>query len=294
MQQFKKIILATDDDQKGRVLRDELAVRLGRSRCWFVTYPKGCKVANEVLVAHGVGALQKMIAEAKPIVPSRLASFSEIPWREDARISYSVGYERFDHHFMFVPPQLIVVTGGHLSATPRDGPDKRTALSAGPQNFSRLSRGMNSSVGMAYTSFSSAHSSLRSSIPNQANGRHDHQVYIEPTTIRGARGQYYRVHYQGAVLIDETWNPELEACRALLARGIVGRLEVWRFMFGKDHPNMVVPDIAKAAQWTVVENEKSGPRFARWKPRPEHLPQNAVSLSAPFPPAGVRSYGKEE
>ena len=56
MQQFKKIILATDDDQKGRVLRDELAVRLGRSRCWFVTYPKGCKVAN---VAGGFDAWQQ-------------------------------------------------------------------------------------------------------------------------------------------------------------------------------------------------------------------------------------------
>jgi twinkle protein len=111
LQRFKRIILATDDDEKGRVLRDELAVRLGRSRCWYVTYPKGCKDANEVLVAHGVDAVQRLIDEAKPIVPSRLVSFSEIPSREDARISYSVGYERFDHHFMFVPPQLIVVTG---------------------------------------------------------------------------------------------------------------------------------------------------------------------------------------
>src|SRR5262245_29994958 len=60
-----------------------------------------------------------------------------------------------------------------------------------------------------------------------------HRIYIEPTTIRGDRGQYYRVHYRGAPLIDETWNPEFEACRALSARGIAGRLEVWRF--GKGH-----------------------------------------------------------
>src|SRR5262249_29312808 len=107
---FKRIILATDNDQKGLVLCDELAVRLGRTRCWYVTYPKGCKDANEVLVAYGVEALQKLIAEAKPIVPDRLVSFSEIPLR-DERICYSVGYEKFDHHFMFVPPMLIVVTG---------------------------------------------------------------------------------------------------------------------------------------------------------------------------------------
>ena len=111
-----------------------------------------------------------------------------------------------------------------------------------------------------------------------------HQIYIAPTSIRGERGQYYRVHYQGAVLIDGTWNPELETCRALLARGIVGRLEVWRF--GKSHADMVVPDIAKAAKWTIEENGKVGPRFMRWKPQPEHLAQNAVSSSVPFPPLG--------
>jgi len=90
-----------------------------------------------------------------------------------------------------------------------------------------------------------------------------HRIHIEPTTIRGDRGQYYRVHYEGAPLIDETWNPELEACRALLARGIVGRLEIWRA--GKPHPDMLVPDIAKAAEWTVEENEEHGPRFVRYR-----------------------------
>lgn len=30
-----------------------------------------------------------------------------------------------------------------------------------------------------------------------------HRIYIEPTTIRGERGQYYRVHYEGALLIEE-------------------------------------------------------------------------------------------
>jgi twinkle protein len=50
LQHFRKIILATDEDHKGRILRDELAIRLGRPRCWFLTYPKGCKDANEVLL----------------------------------------------------------------------------------------------------------------------------------------------------------------------------------------------------------------------------------------------------
>lgn len=110
LQSFGKIILATDDDHKGRVLRDELAIRLGRSRCWWVRYPDGCKDANEVLVAHGPDVLQDMIADAKPIVPNRLVPFSEIPSRADAQ-RYSSGWAEFDQHFMLVPPQLIIVTG---------------------------------------------------------------------------------------------------------------------------------------------------------------------------------------
>jgi twinkle protein len=111
LERFKKIILATDADQKGLVLRDELAVRLGRPRCWYVTYPKGCKDANEVLVAHGIEALQNLIGDGKPIVPNRLVSFSEIPTRADDK-RYPAGWgPTFDQHFMIVPPQLVLVMG---------------------------------------------------------------------------------------------------------------------------------------------------------------------------------------
>jgi hypothetical protein len=73
-----------------------------------------------------------------------------------------------------------------------------------------------------------------------------HRITIEPTSIRGERGQYYRVYFEGAVLIEDTWNPEFEACRALVARGITGRLETWRA--GKSHPGMIVPDIEEGAR----------------------------------------------
>ena len=90
-----------------------------------------------------------------------------------------------------------------------------------------------------------------------------HRIYIEPTTIRGERGQHYRVHYQGAVLIDDAWNPEFEACRALLARGITGRLEVWRP--GGTFPGSIL-DIAKAARLTVEESATVSARIVSWAP----------------------------
>src|SRR5262249_53241879 len=73
--------------------------------------------------------------------------------------------------------------------------------------------------------------------------------------------------------------------RVLSARGIAGRLEVWRF--GKSDPDMSVPDIAKAAEWTVKENETRGPHFVRWQPRPEDLSQNLVSRAPEILPAAV-------
>jgi hypothetical protein len=90
-----------------------------------------------------------------------------------------------------------------------------------------------------------------------------HRIYIGPTTIRAERGQHYRVYYQDAVLIDNTSNPEFEACRALLERGITGRLEVWRH--GGSFPGLIL-DIARAARLTVEESATVSARIVPWVP----------------------------
>jgi hypothetical protein len=82
----------------------------------------------------------------------------------------------------------------------------------------------------------------------------DHDTYrivIEPTGIRGERGQRYQVRFEGEILIEDAANPELEACRALVVRGLAGRLDVWRA--GEPHPSIIIPDIAVAAFRTVKE-----------------------------------------
>lgn len=106
---FSKIIIATDNDERGRVLRGELAIRLGRQRCWFVEYPAGCKDANDVLMLHGADALTDVLADAKPIVPSRLVKFSDIP--TETRKTYVSGWPGLDEHLKLVIPELAVVTG---------------------------------------------------------------------------------------------------------------------------------------------------------------------------------------
>jgi twinkle protein len=65
----KRFVLAGDMDGPGKVLREELARRLGRHRCWLVTWPEGCKDAGDTLRLHGPNAVQDAIeaATAYPI-----------------------------------------------------------------------------------------------------------------------------------------------------------------------------------------------------------------------------------
>lgn len=63
---IKKFFLAGDSDRPGLMLREELARRLGRNRCWIVNWPSDCKDANDVLLKHGPEAVSDAIFAAKP------------------------------------------------------------------------------------------------------------------------------------------------------------------------------------------------------------------------------------
>jgi twinkle protein len=106
---YRRHILATDGDGPGCVLRDELAVRLGREACWFVTYPAGCKDANDVLRKHGREGVLRLIATALPMVPDQLVPFSAIP--RSSGVSLSSGWGALDQHFMICIPEVCVVSG---------------------------------------------------------------------------------------------------------------------------------------------------------------------------------------
>ena len=107
---FERVVLSTDSDTPGLVLRDELAIRIGRTKCWTVKYPANCKDANDVLKALGATELRKVLDKAIPIVPNRLVPFSEIPERA-TREKYSTGWSGLDAHLIITPPELMVITG---------------------------------------------------------------------------------------------------------------------------------------------------------------------------------------
>jgi twinkle protein len=61
-EEIEMIFLATDGDEPGIALRNELARRLGKHRCVYITYPEETKDLNEVLVKYGKDIVMNTIS----------------------------------------------------------------------------------------------------------------------------------------------------------------------------------------------------------------------------------------
>ena len=112
------------------------------------------------------------------------------------------------------------------------------------------------------------------------------RVELEPIGLT-EHGRRYRVTYAGETLVEGRRNPIFDACRALLARGITGRLEVWRW--GKASADMQL-DIERGAGLAICETATVSLRvvpWQPWRPRPDITSQNAVSRQSLQPPAAI-------
>ena len=113
-----KVVLATDTDEPGRLLADELARRIGKYRCWYVDLPADCKDCNDVLVRHGPDALRKIIGQARPWPVAGL--YDALHYSERVRRLYAIGSptgictgisDPVDQLYSVVPGQVSIVTG---------------------------------------------------------------------------------------------------------------------------------------------------------------------------------------
>lgn len=121
LQKVERWIVAVDNDAPGVFLQNELVRRFGAEKCLIVTWPDGCKDANDVLMQHGPITLRERIeaAEAVPII----GVFGAEDFADDFLRMYdegvpnglSTGWEGMDKHWRVQPGQLVVVTGipGH-------------------------------------------------------------------------------------------------------------------------------------------------------------------------------------
>lgn len=112
-----EILIATDSDEAGIALKNELSRRLGRDRCLEVHYPDGCKDFNEVLIRHGQSEVWNCINRAKPFPLQGILRLSDFAFELDNlydngfQPGAKVGYSDFDELINFSTGQLTVVTG---------------------------------------------------------------------------------------------------------------------------------------------------------------------------------------
>jgi len=112
-----KIIIATDADDAGQAMAEEIARRIGKDKVFKIHYPEGCKDANDVLLKHGKDGVDSLITGASPWPVAGL--FDAKHFFEDVDEIYekgvgsgvSTGYKNVDELYSIVEGQLTVVTG---------------------------------------------------------------------------------------------------------------------------------------------------------------------------------------
>lgn len=116
-QNIRKIYLATDNDIPGIRLREELARRLGKGKCWLVKFPDGLKDANDVLVKYGKNALIESVMNAEPYpvegvhyAKDRKDELLEI-YNNGYPNGAKTGWYNFDDKIRFFESTLCVITG---------------------------------------------------------------------------------------------------------------------------------------------------------------------------------------
>lgn len=116
-----KIIIATDNDSAGKTMGKELSRRIGRDRCWTVSWPDDCKDANDILCLYGREGLRDLIDSAKPWPVSGI--YDAVSYIDEVKHMYkhgngtchTTGYEELDEYYKVAQGQLTVVTGNPSS-----------------------------------------------------------------------------------------------------------------------------------------------------------------------------------
>ena len=118
LKHIKKFYLAVDNDEPGRRLKEELARRLGKSKCYVIQYPEDCKDANEILQKHGASGIQKCLSWAVPWPVEGVFEISVVDieiekiFQQGLPKGVSCGLtSELDDKYKLFPGMLTVVTG---------------------------------------------------------------------------------------------------------------------------------------------------------------------------------------
>lgn len=113
----QKVILFTDNDEPGIKLRDELARRIGKEKCYRVEFPADCKDANEVLLKHGKQGVQMLIENARRWPIEGVLTIDDLfldvvnYYENGYPKGYDAGIPEFDSLITFSTGQFTTITG---------------------------------------------------------------------------------------------------------------------------------------------------------------------------------------
>lgn len=116
LKNVRRHLIATDLDDPGERLANELARRLGKDKCFRVRFTQG-KDGNECLIAKGIETLKADVANAEPWPIDGL--YDAGAYEPGVRDLYygrgpramTTGFEELDKAFRYLPGQFIVITG---------------------------------------------------------------------------------------------------------------------------------------------------------------------------------------
>jgi len=114
---FEKVIIAGDTDEPGQRAIAELTRRIGVERCYLVTYPEGCKDANDVLKIHGKEELAMILGKAHPcpiegiVSPNDLFNQVMSDYEQGIHGGVKTGWNSLDEYYTVRPGEMTIITG---------------------------------------------------------------------------------------------------------------------------------------------------------------------------------------
>lgn len=115
-----KIIIATDNDEAGKSLREELSRRLGVDKCYWIDFGD-CKDSNEFLIKYMSDGLKSLLESPKEFSIEGVFNIEDV-WSDLQDVyenglpqGYKTGDSQFDEYLGVMPGELTMVTGipGH-------------------------------------------------------------------------------------------------------------------------------------------------------------------------------------
>lgn len=113
-----EVILAFDSDNVGHALLETVSNVLGKARCRWIKYPKGCKDLNDALIKFGIAGVTESIKRAHWVDVKgayKLSELAPLPYR----LPMAAGMGKIDEHIKIRLGDFSVLTGipGHGKTT---------------------------------------------------------------------------------------------------------------------------------------------------------------------------------